>query len=140
MTTRHQTPQPSGGPGLRRSAGRLHPARSPARTATRAAATAAVLSVTLASTLHAQDFPVSAALPPESRQFDFWIGEWDVNLRVRQEDGTWLDRHRSVAMVYPILSGKAVLELWSEDRVDGIKGYSLRYFDTARGEWVLWLN
>ena len=87
-----------------------------------------------------QDFPVSSQLPPESRQFDFWVGEWDVNLRVRQSDLTWTGRHRSVAKIYPILSGKAVLELWSEDQVSGIKGYSLRYFDTARDEWVLWLN
>jgi hypothetical protein len=88
----------------------------------------------------AQDFPVSSALPAESRQFDFWVGEWDVKLRVRQDDLTWQDSHASVARIYPILSGKAVLELWSEDRVEGIKGYSLRYYDTARDEWVLWLN
>jgi hypothetical protein len=63
-----------------------------------------------------------------------------VNLRVRQDDGTWADQVRSSAKIYPILSGKAVLELWSDRRQDGIKGFSLRYFDTARGEWVLWLN
>lgn len=90
--------------------------------------------------LAAQDFPVSSALPAESRQFDFWVGEWDVNLRVRQPDLTWADTHRATARIYPILAGKALLELWSEDAEDGIKGYSLRYFDTAREEWVLWLN
>ena len=88
----------------------------------------------------AQDFPVASSLPAEARQFDFWIGEWDVNLRVRQDDATWKDSHQAVARIYPVLGGKAVLELWSEDRQDGIKGYSLRYFDTARDEWVLWLN
>lgn len=92
------------------------------------------------SHLSAQDFPVSSALPAESREFDFWVGSWDVNLRVRQPDLTWADTHRAVAHVYPILAGKAVLELWSEDAVDGIAGYSVRYFDTAREEWVLWLN
>ena len=88
----------------------------------------------------AQDFPVSSALPDEARQFDFWIGEWDVIVRVRQDDGTWVNQIRSAAKIYPILNGKAVLELWSEDKVAGVKGYSLRYFDTARDEWVLWLN
>jgi hypothetical protein len=88
----------------------------------------------------AQDFPVSSALPPESRQFDFWVGEWDVNLRIRQDDGSWLDAVQATAEIYPILSGKAVLELWSDARTSGIKGYSLRYFDVARDEWVLWLN
>ncbi len=88
----------------------------------------------------AQDFPVSPSLPAESRQFDFWVGEWDVNLRIRQDDGSWPEAVRATAHVYPVLGGKAVLELWSDARVQGIKGYSLRYFDTARDEWVLWLN
>lgn len=82
-------------------------------------------------------FPVNRDLPEESRQFDFWIGEWDVNLRVRQEDISWKDSHDAVARIYPILNGKAVLELWDEER---IKGFSIRYFDTERGRWVLWLN
>lgn len=88
----------------------------------------------------AQDFPVSSSLPPESRQFDFWVGEWDVNLRIRQPDFSWADQITAVAKIYPILNGKAILELWSDTRESGIKGYSLRYFDTARDEWVLWLN
>jgi hypothetical protein len=82
-------------------------------------------------------FPVNPDLPPESRQFDFWIGEWDVNLRVRQEDISWEDSQEAVARIYPILGGKAVLELWDEQR---IKGFSFRYFDTERQRWVLWLN
>ena len=73
------------------------------------------------------------------RQFDFWIGEWDVNLRVRQKDNTWLDKHKSVARIYPILNGKAILELWSENET-GINGYSLRYYNPKKGVWDLWLN
>jgi hypothetical protein len=79
----------------------------------------------------------AAALPEESRQFDFWLGEWDVNLRIRQEDLSWQDAVQARAKIYSILGGKAVLELW-----DGgvIKGFSLRYVDPAMGKWVLWLN
>ncbi len=76
-------------------------------------------------------------LPAESRQFDFWIGEWDVNLRIRQDDGSWPDKVKSEAKIYPILDGKAVLEFWDSEP---IKGYSLRYFDPTKGKWVLWLN
>lgn len=76
-------------------------------------------------------------LPPEARQFDFWLGEWDVNLRIRQEDGSWPDSVQAVARIHPVLDGKAVLELWDSEP---IKGYSLRYFDTSLGRWVLWLN
>jgi len=90
--------------------------------------------------LSAQDFPASASLPEEARQFDFWVGEWDVDLRVRQPDLTWEDEHTAVAKIFPILSGKAVLELWNETREEGIKGYSVRYFDPGLEEWVLWLN
>ena len=64
-------------------------------------------------------------LPAESRQFDFWVGAWDVNQRVQQEDLSWKDSIKAEARVYPILFGKAVLELWDSPN---IKGYSLRYF------------
>lgn len=76
-------------------------------------------------------------LPPESRQFDFWVGAWDVNLRIQQPDLSWKDSIQADARVYPILFGKAVLELWDSPT---IKGYSLRYYDPKRKEWVLWLN
>lgn len=99
------------------------------------------LALVAASALIATTAPTPAAvpqqLPPESRQFDFWLGEWDVNLRIRQDDLSWQDSVQAQAHVFPILDGKAVLELWSSGP---IKGYSLRYFDVERGEWVLWLN
>lgn len=91
----------------------------------------------LAQELAAAAFPVNPELPPEARQFDFWVGEWDVNLRVRQDDLTWKDTREAVARIYPILGGKAVMELW-----DGgtIKGFSVRYYDPELERWVLWLN
>lgn len=72
-------------------------------------------------------------------EFDFWIGEWDVNLRVLQKDNSWKDQHRAVARIYSILDGKAVLELWSENQ-SGINGYSLRYYNPNKNKWDLWLN
>ena len=73
------------------------------------------------------------------KQFDFWIGEWDVNVRVHQQDLSWRDQHQSTARIYSILKGKAILELWSENE-DGINGYSLRYFNPNKDKWDLWLN
>ncbi len=75
----------------------------------------------------------------KAHQFDFWVGEWDVNLRVLQPDNKWQDKHKAVARIYSILDGKAILELWSEGK-DGINGYSLRYFNPAKDKWDLWLN
>ncbi|NKB88382.1 MAG: hypothetical protein GKS06_09190 [Acidobacteria bacterium] len=100
----------------------------------RGALTAPTLALALCLPL---DAPAAQELPPESRQFDFWVGAWDVNLRIRQDDFTWLDSVQSRAQIFSILGGKAILELWDSQP---IKGYSLRYFDVERGEWVLWLN
>lgn len=77
--------------------------------------------------------------PDPARQFDFWIGEWDVNLRVQQPDKTWKDQHKATARIYSILGGKAILELWSEGK-EGINGYSLRYYNPKKKKWELWLN
>ena len=77
----------------------------------------------------------------DHRQFDFWMGEWDVNLRIRQSDNTWDDAIKSTARIYRILDGKAILELWNENKFgEGIKGYSLRYFNVQKNKWELWLN
>lgn len=81
--------------------------------------------------------PVDPESPPEARQFDFWIGEWDVNLRTLQPDATWRDDVAARAHIHPILGGKGILELWD---APAIKGFSLRSFEPDRGEWVLWLN
>lgn len=76
---------------------------------------------------------------PDHKKFDFWVGQWDVNLKVKQEDKTWKDQHKAIANIYSILDGKAVLELWSEG-AEGIIGYSLRYFNDKEKRWDLWLN
>lgn len=81
----------------------------------------------------------SQPIAEKQRQFDFWLGEWDVNLRVRQKDLSWKDQHRSTARIYSILGGKAILELWSEGE-RGLNGYSLRYYNPAKNKWDMWLN
>lgn len=96
----------------------------------------AFLTLSLGSAAAAQQ-EAPDKLPPEARQFDFWVGTWDVNLRMIQDDASWQDSVQATAKIYSILNGKAILELWDSAN---IKGYSLRYFDLARKEWVLWLN
>lgn len=83
------------------------------------------------------DRAYSAFSEDKHRQFDFWIGEWDVNLRMLQGDLSFQDTIKAKASIYSILNGKAILELW--DSVP-IKGYSLRHYDPASEQWVLWLN
>jgi hypothetical protein len=44
-----------------------------------------LLAIAIPRTVSAQQpFSLAAELPVESRQFDFWVGEWDVNLRARR--------------------------------------------------------
>jgi hypothetical protein len=76
-------------------------------------------------------------LPSEARQFDFWIGTWDVDLKIRQEDGSWPVQVEAEARIFSVLDDKAILELWDSD---SIIGFSLRYYDPGAGEWKLWLN
>lgn len=77
----------------------------------------------------------------EFRQFDFWVGEWDVNLRTLQSDGSWEDSKSARAKIYRILDGRAILELWDEKKPgDAIRGYSLRFFDPDKEKWQLFLN
>ena len=79
----------------------------------------------------------SAFSADPARRFDFWIGTWDVNLRMLQDDLTFADRIRAEASIYPILDGKAILELWDSRP---IQGFSLRYHDPQADAWVLWLD
>ncbi|MEJ2602199.1 MAG: hypothetical protein P8172_02725 [Gammaproteobacteria bacterium] len=70
--------------------------------------------------------PTPCAERPEFRQFDFWVGDWDV----RDGDGNLVGTNR--------ISRRAddcvLLEEWTSG--GGGSGISVNYFDTATGEWV----
>jgi hypothetical protein len=62
---------------------------------------------------------------PEHRQFDFWIGSWEV----RDPSGAVVGHNR----IEPILSGCALEENWASAR--GSKGRSLNMYDRAGDRW-----
>ncbi|HEX7069651.1 MAG TPA: hypothetical protein VF190_02550 [Rhodothermales bacterium] len=76
--------------------------------------------------------PVPGQAPPRCdqepihRQFDFWIGEWDVF----NPDGEHLGRNR----IERTAAGCALIETWKGDR--GGTGNSINYFDPERQKWV----
>jgi hypothetical protein len=78
------------------------------------------------------------------REFDFWLGEWEVQVRRRQEDGSWADQEKGSAHIYSILDGNAVLELWNGHASNpsgyAFRGFSLRHYDPDSARWVLALN
>lgn len=67
----------------------------------------------------------NTALPPETRQFDFWIGDWVV----RDPGGAVVGSNR----ISLVEGGSALLEEWRNS--GGGTGTSLSYFDPANGQW-----
>jgi hypothetical protein len=76
------------------------------------------------------DSPASAdAAPcsaPEHRQFDFWIGQWDVTAN-GQAAGT--------NAIRPVHDGCALHESWQGAGEGGISGSSYNIYDQASGRW-----
>ncbi len=82
---------------------------------------------------------------PEARQFDFWIGEWDVDKRqlnpAAPGDPTLYRTGQAKLHVYPVADGCAIVEHWEGSLTWGrVNGFSLRTYDTQTGDWLLLLN
>jgi hypothetical protein len=73
------------------------------------------------------------------RQFDFWLGDWNVrnqsllpNRTPQNFDGSATDR------VYTVVDGCAVVEHWQGEAFGRfIRGFSVRAFDPATNAWTL---
>jgi hypothetical protein len=61
---------------------------------------------------------------PEYRQFDFWLGDWDV---------TEAGKPAGVNRITSILGGCAVREEWKG--ASGLTGTSLNMWDSAKKQW-----
>lgn len=93
-----------------------------------------------------EQLPASAVCPDaRSRQFDFWIGEWDILNLHRQtggDDPRWYSTGSSVSRVVPVVDGCALVEEWyGELSFDRVRGMSLRAFNPDAAEWdiaMLW--
>jgi hypothetical protein len=85
----------------------------------------------------------------EAHQFDFWIGDWNIQQKILAEDGTYIKLNATTS-VRPLLNGSALEEHWSGDvqyfwqgmkKPEPLKGFSLRYFDTSSGKWnIYWMD
>jgi hypothetical protein len=75
--------------------------------------------------------PARPCAAPEHRQFDFWIGRWDVYL----PDGSRAGEN----VIESVSGGCALLESWSGR--GGFSGKSLNHFDRAGGKWhQVWID
>lgn len=61
----------------------------------------------------------------EARQFDFWLGDWDVYNLAGQKTGT--------NSVYSFANGCALMENWTSAL--GNDGKSINYFDASTNKW-----
>lgn len=79
-----------------------------------------------AASAAAQTAPAPArCTAPEYRQFDFWVGDWDVAL----PDGKPAGHNR----IEPILGGCALRESWTG--AGGLAGTSYNVYDRSRRVW-----
>jgi hypothetical protein len=86
---------------------------------------AATLFAFAACAAHAQNAP-SGCDSPESRQLDFWLGDWDL---------TYGDGGKGRNKITKILGGCAVLEEFNGAPGVKLNGRSLSTFDGPSGKW-----
>ncbi len=72
---------------------------------------------------------------PEARQFDFWIGEWEMVSRFLQPDGKWTEE-KATDSVRPVLNGCALYQEW-KGTVAGqpLHGISLTSYAPGERQW-----
>lgn len=90
-----------------------------------AGALAALLLATVAGPAAAQQSGAAPCTGPEHRQFDFWLGEWEV----RTEDGQFAGTNR----ITSDFGGCALREEWTG--AGGMRGESLNVYDGKTGRW-----
>lgn len=79
---------------------------------------------TLVAKMSAQAYPCQDR--PEFKEFDFWVGEWDVTLANGTQAGT--------NVVQRAERGCVIIENWTSST--GGTGMSINYLDKATDEWV----
>lgn len=88
--------------------------------------TTAALALLLISSASAQTTPPPACEAPEYRQFDFWLGNWNVT----SPDGKKQAGHNRVEA---ILGGCVLQENWIG--AQGSRGHSFNIYDATRKLW-----
>ena len=90
-----------------------------------AAALAALLAVPGTAVAQTATPPPPACQSAEYRQFDFWLGEWEVFLPTGKKAGD--------SRIEAISAGCALLENWSGN--GGFSGKSLNSYDSGDKQW-----
>ena len=92
------------------------------------AALAALAALSIPFAVAAQSTAAPQAAPcstAEYRQFDFWIGDWEV----RRPDGRVVGHNK----IEPALNGCTLVEQWTS--TGNSRGTSLNFYDSASRQW-----
>lgn len=91
----------------------------------------------------------SACTSIEARQFDFYIGDWDIEQRIRRADDGWIELPASTS-VTRAASGCALVERWQGEvqffwtgmeMPAPLHGLSVRAWDPSTDKWnIHWLD
>lgn len=86
---------------------------------------------------------------PGQRQFDFWLGRWDITQHIRGADGSSVTLP-ATTQVKLAAGGCAVVEHWNGQvqfpwagmtAPEHIHGFSVRYFNLEEGRWhIRWMD
>lgn len=110
-----------------------------------------LLLVFFVESISAATIPADSAYcnSPEAHQFDFWVGNWNINQKIIQKDGTWI-KTKAQDSVSSILKGCAIEEHWKGDvqffwkgmkQPEPLDGFSIRYYDTNEKKWhINWMD
>jgi hypothetical protein len=100
-----------------------------------------------AATCCAQSIESTPAM--EARAFDFWIGDWNIQQKILQKDGTWLEL-KARTSVSKTLNGSALIEHWEGQvqffwegmqKPELMKGLSVRAYDPQTRKWYIhWMD
>jgi hypothetical protein len=86
---------------------------------------AAALAIAFAGCAHTQEAKPAPCTAPEHRQFDFWLGGWDV----RDASGKPVGRNE----ITSLHKGCVVFESWRGN--GGVTGTSFNVYDPERRKW-----
>ena len=78
---------------------------------------------------------------PSSRDFDFWMGRWNVHnrrLRKRLAGADEWDEFEATVVARPILDGMGNEDEFRTDYDGGFIGMSFRFFDPAKKRWSIY--
>lgn len=91
-----------------------------------------------------ENAPKSPAAPPEpqamERQFDFWLGDWEVESKRAHALGVWRSEGQAKAEIRTALNGRVIVEQWTGQAALEARGFSLRTYDAQQARWEILSN